>query len=86
MYLLDPPDPTVREPEVHVLTPAQALPRLMANRHMAQALDREGTRATSSDSRGSPRPFRSGERVRPLGLTTLEKTLATIETDARRSS
>ncbi len=79
--LLGPAKAAGIEPRLHPLTPAQALPRLMANRHMVDVLDRE------SHARDFKRLARLAETVpvlelmRPVGLGSIHQTAAMIEAD-----
>lgn len=81
--LLVPSDAADEEPCLRSLTPAEALPRLMAGRHMSDFLDRD------SHARDFERLARlavtvpAAELSRPRGLASLEQAVATIETGMR---
>jgi hypothetical protein len=68
------------EPQLSELRPSEALPRLMANRHMVEVLERD------VHERDFERLARLAETVpvleltRPEGLDTIQQTVAAIET------
>jgi HPr Serine kinase C-terminal domain len=81
--LLVQPTAACEAPELRSLAPAEALPRLMANRHTVQALDR------ASHARDFERLARLAETVpalelvRPEGLGSVPQTAAAIEARVR---
>jgi hypothetical protein len=83
LYVLTPWSGANDEPSLRPLTPAQALVKLMAHRHMAQALQ------ATADQRDFELLARLAEAapacdvLRPAGLATTEHTVATIVSDVR---
>ncbi len=83
IYFLVPWSDTVAEPSVRALTPASALPRLMAERHMVQAIDGGSHKRDFDRLANLLRAAPVRELVRPAGLETTEQTVATIVSDVR---
>ncbi len=82
--LLRPTGAPGTKPHIRALTAAEALPRLMANRHMAEALDRD------RHARDFERLARLAETVpileltRPTGLDSIQQTVTAIETGVQQ--
>jgi hypothetical protein len=83
IYFLGSWSETGAGPSVRELTPASALPRLMAQRHMAQAIERGSDRRDFDRLARLLRIVPSRELIRPRGLETTEQTVAAIMSDVR---
>lgn len=82
LYVLGSPVDGGGEPQIRPLTPANALPHLMANRHMVVALDRDAHRRDFERLGQLVETIPVRELTRPAGLETIPRTAAAIEADA----
>lgn len=72
------------EAALRPLTPTEALPRLMANRHMADFLDRDSHARDFERLARLAATVPTAELLRPRGLAAIEQTVAVIEAGMRQ--
>jgi hypothetical protein len=82
--LLNAAEAADEKPRLRPLPPTDALPRLMANRHMADVLDRDSTTRDFVCIGHLVTTVPTFELVRPYGLASIEETVAVIETGMRQ--
>jgi hypothetical protein len=82
VFLLDAPTDGEANIQIRALEPTEALPRLMANRHMVEALDRDAHRRDFERLARTVEMIPVRELSRPIGLQTVHRTAAAIEADA----
>jgi hypothetical protein len=83
IYFLLPWSDSVTEPTVRTLSPVSALPRLMAQRHMVQAIEGDSHMRDFDRLARLLRAAPARELLRPAGLETTDETVATIVSDVR---
>jgi hypothetical protein len=83
MYFLPPWTDAVTETMVQPLTPALALTKLMAHRHMAQVLQASSDRRDFERLAHLAQTVPARELIRPTGLETTGQTVAAIVSDVR---
>jgi hypothetical protein len=84
LYVLAPWSEAVAEPSLHSLTPAQALVKLMAHRHVAVALNAASHQRDFEILARLAETAPASDLARPAGLETTGRTVAAIMSDVRR--
>jgi hypothetical protein len=84
VYLLTPLSDQLTSPSIRALTPGEALPRLMAERHVVKAIGSASQRRDFELLADLVRTASVSELSRPSGLETAESSVAAIVSDVRR--
>jgi hypothetical protein len=81
VYFLQPWSDEVAEPSIRTLTPAEALPRLMTQRHVLEAVGSSAQRRDFALLGQLLRRASVRELIRPTGIETTERSVAALISD-----